>query len=115
MKYIIPQEKLDKIVFKYLDLQYGDLEKHKPKRYEGIIFKKPNDDSEYGILGWDENHGVLYIYYKLIKEISSIFSIDESDSKEIIGKWFEDRYGSRVVHTRRLGVKEFPWLNIDIK
>ena len=37
MKYIIPQEKIEKLVFRYLDTMYGDLEKYKPKYYEGII------------------------------------------------------------------------------
>ena len=98
MKYIIPQDKIEKIVFKYLDLQYGDLEKFKPYHYTGIVFKKPNDDSKYGIMGW-ENPDLLYIYHKLIEEISSMVSIEKSDSEEIIGKWVEDRYKLMVVYT----------------
>ena len=113
MKYIIPQEKLEKIVFRYLDLQYGDLEEFKPEHYEGIVFKKPNDDSEFGIMGWEKSD-TLYIYYKLIEEISSIFSIEESDSKEIIGKWIEDRYKLKVVYTYTDNRSQFSVLKIDI-
>jgi len=97
MKYIIPQDKLEKLVFRYLDIQYGNLEQHKPKNYGGIVFKKPNDDSQFGIMGWDKNNETLYIYYKLVKEISSMFSLEYDDSKDIIVRWVEDRYKLKVV------------------
>ena len=83
MKYIIPENKLDKIVFKYLDLNLKGLEKRKPKSYKGIVFAYP--DEKYGILGY-ENNGTLRIYYKLINEISSVFGLDESDSELIISR-----------------------------
>lgn len=97
MKYIIPQDKIENLVFKYLDKMYGDLEKFKPKYYEGIIFKKPNVDSEYGIMGWDKNDEILCIHYKITQEISSMFSLKYIDSEEIIGKWVEDRHKLKVV------------------
>ena len=112
MKYIIPQDKIEKIVSKYLDLQYGDLETYKPYEYDGFIFKKPNDDSGYGVMGW-EKPDTLYISHKLIEEISSIFSIEESDSKEIIGKWIEDRYKLKVVYTYTDNRSQFSVLKID--
>ena len=96
MKYIIPQDKIEKIVFKYLDLQYGDLKKIKAPYYKGFIFKKPNDDSGYGVMGWEKPNN-LYVHYKLIKDISSMFSIEESDSKKIVGKWVKYRYKLKVV------------------
>ena len=98
MKYIIPKEKIEKIVFRYLDMHYGDLEKYKPIYYEGIVFKRPNDDSEYGVMGW-EKLGTLYIHYKLIEEISSMFSMEYVDSKELIGKWVENTLQMKVSNT----------------
>ena len=97
MKYIIPQDKIDKVVFKYLDLNLKGLEKIKPKNYKGIVFAYP--DEEYGILGLTKN-GTLYIYYKLINEISSTFGMDKSDSKSIIGRWVSNRYQLEVINTR---------------
>ena len=94
MKYIIPQDKVDKIVFKYLDLKR--LETRKAKYSEGIVFAYP--DKEYGILGW-KNNGTLYIYRELIEEISSNFGMDKSDSKSIIGRWVIDRYNLEVRNT----------------
>jgi hypothetical protein len=96
MKYIIPENKLDKIVFKYLDLNIKGLEKRKPKYYKGIILAYPNE--EYGILGY-ENDGDLYIYYKLIDKISETFGLDKSDSESIIGRWASDRYQLEVINT----------------
>ena len=64
-------------------------------------------------MGW-EKPDTLYISHKLIEEISSIFSIEESDSKEIIGKWIEDRYKLKVVYTGFAGGMEDIWLKIDI-
>ena len=97
MKYIIPQNKVDKVVFKYLDLKH--FEKRKPEYYEGVIFAYPNND--YGILGW-ENDGILYIYLGLIVEISSTFGLDESDSESIIGRWVSDRYKLKVRNIYRI-------------
>ena len=95
MKYIIPQDKIDNIVFKYLDLKR--LEKRKPKYFEGIVLAYPNED--YGILRW-ENNGFLYIYHEIIDEISSNFGMDKSDSKSIIGRWVSNRYQLEVINTR---------------
>jgi hypothetical protein len=97
MKYSIPQDRLDKIVFRYLDMQYGDLEKFNGK-YSDIVFKKPNSNSEYGIMGWEKS-GILYIYNKLIEEISDMFSMENIDSKNLIGRWVEDRYQIEVNDT----------------
>ena len=96
MKYIIPENKLDKIVFKYLDLNLKGLEKRKPEYYEGVIFAYPNND--YGILGW-ENDGTLSIYHGIIDGISSGFGLNEFDSKLVIGSWFSDRYKLEVIET----------------
>jgi hypothetical protein len=94
MKYIIPENKLDKIVFRYLDLKLEGLVKKTPNRYDGIIFAYP--DEQYGMLGW-KNDGTLYIYYELTEEISSTFGLDESDSELLIGRWVEDRLQLNVI------------------
>ena len=113
MKYIIPQDKIQKLIFRYLDMQYGDVETYKPYEYDGFIFKKPNDDSGYGVMGW-EKPDTLYIYHKLIEEVSSMFSMEYIDSKEIIGKWVEDRYKLKVVYTPFRNSSASTELRIDI-
>ena len=93
MKYIINKHTLDNTVFTYLDIMLGDLEKRKPKYYEGIIFAHP--DKELGISGW-ENDGTLHIFYELVDEISSTFGLQHNDSKKLIGRWVSDRFQLEV-------------------
>ena len=95
MKYSIPQERLDKMVFKYLNMQYGDLREVNVEHDE-ITFKKPTSDSEYDILGYDKISKSLHIYYKLADEISDMFSLEETDSENVIGRWVEDRYRIKI-------------------
>jgi hypothetical protein len=89
MKYIIPENKLDNIIFKYLDLNLKGLEKRKAKYHNGIVYGFP--DEKFGILGYD-NGDTLYIYYELINEIIEVFGLDNYDSELVIGKWFINRY-----------------------
>jgi hypothetical protein len=113
MKYSIPQDKLDKIVFRYLDLEYGNLEKVKGKHVD-IVFKKQNSDFEYGIMAWEKS-GILYIYTKLIEEISGMFSMEDIDTIEVIGRWVEDRYQIEVNNTWVRYTSSAPTLNTDTK
>ena len=99
MEYKIPQDKIDKIIFKYLDNNLKGLEKRKPKYYEGIVFTYP--DEEYGILGWKKG-GTLYVYYVIIDEISSVFKLEESDIESLIGRWVNDRLQLEVKNTHHL-------------
>ena len=96
MKYKIPQDRLDKIIFKYLDLNLNGLEKRKSKYYKGIVLVYP--DKKYGILGW-ENDGTLYVYYEIIEEISSIFPLKKTETKKLIGRWVSDRFQLEVINT----------------
>ena len=65
MKYIITENRLNSIIFKYLDVKYGALEQKKGK-YVDIVFHFPGE--EFGVLGWKKS-GVLYVYYKIRDEI----------------------------------------------
>jgi hypothetical protein len=110
MKYIIPQNKIDNIIFRYLDLNLKGLEKKKAKHYEGIIFAYP--DEKHGILGY-ENNGTLYIYKGHIDEISSTFGLDESDSESVIGRWVSDRFQLEAINTFDGFYNIVNWLAID--
>ena len=95
MKYIITENKLDTVIFKFLDTEYGALEQKKGE-YTDIVFHFPNE--EYGVLGWEKS-GVLYVYYEIRDEISNYFGLKKVDSLEVIGKWVEDRYNLKVIDT----------------
>ena len=95
MKVIIPENRLEQIIFKYLDVKFKDLEQSKGKYYD-IVFKYPGED--YGTLEWEKS-GSLWIYYKLINNISSFIPIEKPEIQKIIGRYVEDRYNLKVTNT----------------
>ena len=109
MKYIIKENRLNDIIFKYLDIKYGALEQKKGK-YVDIVFHFPGE--EYGILGWKKS-GDLYVYYELRDEISNYFGLESNDSLRVIGKWVEDRYNLKVINTTKLNLNKTTPLKVD--
>jgi hypothetical protein len=97
MKVIIPENRLEQMIFKYLDVKFKDLEQSRGMYYE-IVFRFP--DEEYGILGWDKT-GNLYIYYKLIDNIFSFIPIKKTEIQKIIGRYVGSRYNLTVTDTFR--------------
>ena len=94
MKFILTESKLENIIFKYLDNQdFVKVEKN-----DSIYFVNSVDD-EYSQIRFNKYSGRCYIYYELIEEISSFFSIIESDSKVVIGKWVENTLQMKVSNT----------------
>jgi len=94
MKYLITESQLDKIVFRYLDNQdFIPIEKG-----DNIYFANSEGD-EYAQIRYDKDDGWCGIYYKLMDEISSFFSLDESDSEQVIGRWVENTLQMRVTDT----------------
>ena len=96
MKYIIPENKVDKIVFRYLDMNLKGLEKRKPKYYDGFVFGLP--DENHGLLGY-ENNGTLYIYHDMVEIVSTTFGLLLTDTESIIGRWVSDRFQLKVKNT----------------
>ena len=94
MKYLIKESQLNNIIFNYLDNQdFIQIETD-----DNIYFTNSERD-EFAQIGFDKKVGWCYIYNKLVKEVSSFFSIGEYDSKKVIGKWVGDALQMRVVHT----------------
>jgi hypothetical protein len=93
MKYLITESQFDKAIFKYLDNQdFIQIEKD-----DSIYFLNSEGD-KYGQIRYDKD-GWCGIYYNLIKEISSFFSIEKSDSKQVIGRWVENTLQMKVTNT----------------
>jgi hypothetical protein len=95
MKYLITENRLNDIIFKFLDAKLDGIETRKGE-YVDIVFAFP--DEEYGMLGWKKS-GDLYVFYKLRDEISDYFGLKVDDSLRVIGKWVEDRYNLKVMNT----------------
>jgi len=97
MKVIIPENRLEQIIFKYLDVKFKDLEQSKGEYSDiNIVFKYLG--GERGILGWEKS-GMLWIYHKLINNIFSFIPIEKTEIQSIIGKYVEDRYNLKVRNT----------------
>ena len=95
MKYLITENRLNDIIFKFLDAKLDGIETRKGE-YVDIVFVFP--DEEYGMLGWKKS-GDLYVFYKLRDEISDYFGLEKDDSLRVIGKWVEDRHNLKVINT----------------
>ena len=99
MKFLITENKLEQIVFKYLD-------------NKDFIKIETNDKIEFVYSKEDRIATILYtidtemllpirIHNELIEEISSFFSIKENFTKVVIGNWVEKETSQKVVATIR--------------
>jgi hypothetical protein len=94
MKYLITESQIDNIIFKYLDNQdFIQIEKN-----NSIYFVNSKGD-EYAQIRFDKDDGSCYIYYKLVEEISTFFSMQKSDSEQVIGRWVENTLQMKVTDT----------------
>jgi hypothetical protein len=79
MKITISENRLEQIIFKYLDVKFKDLEQSRGEYYD-IVFRFP--DEEYGIMGWNRPD-TLSIYRKLIDNIFSFIPIEKTEIDKI--------------------------------
>jgi hypothetical protein len=96
MKYLITESQLDKVIFRYLDNQ----DFIRIERDDKIYFANSEGD-KYAQIRYNKDDGWCYIHYKLVDEISSFFSLEESDSMEVIGRWVENTLQMRVTNTSK--------------
>ena len=94
MKYLITESQFDKVIFKYLNNQdFIQIDKN-----DRIYFVNSEGD-EFAQIRYDKSDGWCSVNYDLIQEISSFFSLQESDSKEVIGRWVENTLQMKVTDT----------------
>jgi hypothetical protein len=111
MKYLITESQFDKVIYKYLDNQ----DFIKIKKRDKIYFVNSEGD-EYAQIRYDKDDDWCLIYSKLVKEISAFFSIQESDSQSVIGRWVENTLQMKVIYTyEMLKRDEFKELRIPSK
>jgi len=89
MKYIIPQDKIEKVVFRYLDLNLKGLIKKESEYFDGFVLAYP--DNGWGIIGYQEN-GTLLILRSFYSEVYSFFGLEISVLQSTIIKWANDRF-----------------------
>jgi hypothetical protein len=108
MKYLITESKLEKVIFRYLDNQ----DFIQIKRVSLTYFVNSKDD-EYAQIKYSSLGGCT-ISPELIKEISSFFSLDESDSESAIGRWVGNTLQMRVTGTHKPLSHKSNWLEIPL-
>ena len=59
----------------------------------------------YAEIKYDKNDNWCYVYYKLIEEISTFFSMSHYDSVLVIGRWVENTLQMKVTNTFKTEVK----------
>ena len=97
----------EKVLFYYLDSQ----DFIQIKKDDSIYFAYSEND-EYAQIRFDKDDGWCFISIDLTKEISSFFSLELTDSNEVIGRWVENTLQMRVTHTHRSRQDAFGKLRI---
>ena len=99
MKYIITESRLENLIFKYLDSMLDGIKLKEGRYDDSLIFVFPGE--EYGLMGWDKPYK-LYTYYEVIDDIEHMFSMEEDDVLDIIGRYVESRYNMKVDYAPRI-------------
>ena len=92
----------ERVIFSYLDSQ----DFIQIKKYDSIYFAYSEND-EYAQIRYDEDDGWCYINNDLIGEISSYFSLQRSDSEQVISRWVENTLQMKVTNTMALSKGNF--------
>ena len=97
MKLIITESQkgriIEKVIFEHLGKQnYNQLD------INNRIYFVKNVGDEYADIRFNKSSGWCYIRYDLASFFSKLFSIEDSDSESIIGRWVE--------HTLQMEVKQ---------
>lgn len=91
MKYIISEDRLVKLVDKYITLAVGELIKTKSSHQLG-------EKEDFDLL--DKNDNTIFQYFgrhlgvskELFYTIMSMFNLNQSQTEEMFVKWFEKRF-----------------------
>ena len=97
MKYLITESQIEKVIFKYLDNQDFII---KRMNSDNVTYFVNSVNDVYAQIRYDKKDGWCFMSYKLIEEISSFFSIQDSDSRQVIGRWVENRLQMKVKNTK---------------
>ncbi len=85
MKFEINENKLEKVIFKYLDNK-NFIIKETPENY----FFLENEEDEYSQIRVRKKDMFCFIRYNLTEEIISFFSIDYSTTKDVLTRYVEN-------------------------
>jgi preprotein translocase subunit SecA len=97
MKYIITDSKLNKIVIKWLNLEFGDLTPYETEEYPDYIFYMKNKEV---VFEYNKKNGLVYIsYQKVWSFLENIFGMEYKQIQEVTKLWVEEHYKLGVTTT----------------
>jgi hypothetical protein len=111
MKFVITENKLERLAIKWLNENYGDLEPFETEKYPDYIFYRKGDEV---IFDYNKKNKVVYVSYDEIWSFfESFFGMDYQQIRDITKDWVEEHYKLRVTTTT--GTRKqlsFRWRNI---
>jgi hypothetical protein len=98
MKYLITESKLEKVIFKYLDIQDFVIYDNKKRFNNYIYFLNSESDKESQISVYVNNafgevKNWVFVNRRLTKDLSALFPIGKSDCLDIIKEWVNNTLG----------------------
>ena len=98
MKYLITESKLEKVIFKYLDIQDFVIYDNKKRFSNYIYFLNNESDRESQISVYTNNafgevRNWIFVNSDLTDKLSTLFPIGKSDCLDIIGVWVNNTLG----------------------
>jgi hypothetical protein len=100
MKLIITESQKDRVVEKLI-FRYLDNKNYNQIEIDDRIYFVKNIGDKYADIRFDKSDGWCYVSYDLVSFFSMMFSIEESDSKAIIGRWVEHTLQMEVKYTTK--------------
>ncbi len=91
MKFLITENKLDSIIFKYLDNK-NFIIKETPYDYYFL----ENEDDEYLQIRVKKSNMDCFLFYNLTEEIKSFFSINKLKVKDVLTRYVEETLNIKV-------------------
>jgi hypothetical protein len=94
MKFLITENKLDNIIFQYLDNKNFIV-----KETDDDYYFMENEGDKYAQIRIRKSDKVCFIYYKLADEIESFFSIESSMAENVLIRYVENTLNIKVPYT----------------
>jgi hypothetical protein len=96
MKIIIKESKIDMLMTEFLDNWVASKSVSRHDKF--IIFHTQIDNEEWeDVMEYDGSDGRLWINQKIYNLLNDLFGKGHNETLEFIGKWFENKYGKKVI------------------
>ena len=105
-KITIPENKLEQMIFKYLDTKFKDVKKSEGQYFD-VIFKIPGYDI--GMVGYNDLSNVLNINGKLIDDVFSFVPIEKMKIMELIANYIVMKYHVNITRVMNPVIQTQLW------